>query len=138
LTLSNTGKKECEFCGVSYTPRNSQGKTQKYCSRRCKDKVQWCKDKARGSLRTKKGGYPRATILRLWMKAKAEDLTAPCHYCKKRLDPDHFCIEHKIPLRNLNSDNYKDEDNLVISCNECNQKKGTMPYEKFIKNLKNE
>jgi len=125
-------KKNCEFCGARYVPKNSQYKTQKYCTKSCKDRAY----RKRESLKDKprKGGYPRRTYLKLWMKARNEDFTVPCHYCSKRLYPDDFCIDHKVAIKFLKTrEEITDESNLVISCWNCNHKKGSMSYTKFLK-----
>tara|TARA_R100001594_G_scaffold125445_2_gene162468 strand:- start:1025 stop:1309 length:285 start_codon:yes stop_codon:yes gene_type:complete len=82
----------------------------------------------------RKGGYPRRTYLKLWMKARNEDFTVPCHYCSKRLHPDDFCIDHKVAIKFLKTrEEIMDESNLVISCWNCNHKKGSMSYTEFLK-----
>lgn len=84
-----------------------------------------------------KGGYPRASYIRLWMLARSEDQSAPCHYCGKRLHADNFCLDHKIPIKHLKTrEEVMDESNLVVSCNECNRAKGSMDYIEFVSFVK--
>ena len=129
----NSESKPCEVCAENFVPRNSQGRTQKYCSKRCKYRAQRQRDLISKSARGKKGGYPRASYIRLWMQARSEDQTAPCHYCGKRLNADNFCLDHKIPMKKLKTrEEIMDENNLVVSCNECNLAKGSMDYYEFV------
>lgn len=67
------------------------------------------------------------------MQARQSDATAPCHYCKKRLTPDNFVLDHVVPLTKLSTrEEMQDEENLVVSCRECNIKKGNSSYEDFV------
>ena len=67
------------------------------------------------------------------MKARQSDNTAPCHYCKKRLSPDNFVLDHKVPLTKLTSrKEMMDESNLVVACTDCNVRKGSKNYEEFM------
>jgi len=52
-----------------------------------------------------------------------------CHYCQGTLNMDGMTIDHKIP-KAYNGSN--DNSNLVASCIECNQLKGTIPYNVFM------
>ena len=131
--LLNHGLKECEECGGDYLPSSGQGKTQKYCSKRCKNRVRSRANREEG---LHKGGYNRCTYILLWLKARNEkDYTAPCHYCKKKLPPEvgYFVIEHKIPRSKLEKtkEAMHDITNLVISCIPCNKSKGTNAYQTF-------
>ena len=137
MTISHsnpkTDPKKCEACGEIYTPKASQGRKQKYCSRRCKDRAQRKRDSEKENGRPTKGGYPRKTYINLWMRALCADLTVPCHYCGKRLTTISFSIDHKVPMKNLKTrEEVMDESNMVISCHDCNQAKGTKSYEEFI------
>jgi 5-methylcytosine-specific restriction endonuclease McrA len=68
------------------------------------------------------------------MEARQSDNTAPCHYCKKRLPPDNFVLDHKVPLTKLTSrKEMMDESNLVVACTDCNIRKGSSSYEEFTK-----
>lgn len=125
--------KNCEQCGEQYSPNST---VQKYCSRSCKDKKAWSRFKDSGDIRRRKGGYNRTVYIRLWMKARQSDMTAPCHYCKKRLSPDNFVLDHKVPLTKLTSrKEMMDESNLVVACTDCNIKKGSSSYENFIESI---
>ena len=67
------------------------------------------------------------------MEARLSDNTAPCHYCKARLSPDDFVLDHKIPVKVLSTrDEILDASNLVVACRQCNSAKGSMSYEDFI------
>ena len=129
--------KTCEFCGVDYTPDEYNKVTQKYCSKSCKYKMAWTKQKETGHIRSKKGGYPRAIYIQLWTEASLSDNTAPCHYCLKRLKPerDSFVLDHKIPVSALSTrEEVMDPTNLVVCCRECNIEKGNKyTYEEFKK-----
>jgi len=70
------------------------------------------------------------------MKARQSDNTAPCHYCQKRLTPDNFVLDHKVPLTKLTSrEEMMDESNLVVCCRECNVRKGSLDYDEFIRRM---
>ena len=70
------------------------------------------------------------------MKARQSDNTAPCHYCQKRLTPDNFVLDHKVPLTKLTSrKEMMDESNLVVCCRECNVRKGSLDYDEFIRRM---
>ncbi len=133
----NTDPKKCEVCKKKYKPAASQGRKQKYCSKRCKRKAQRLRDELRPGGPPKKGGYPRQTYINLWMRAQKEDETVPCHYCRKRLTSSTFTIDHKLSRAFLKTkEEWLQESNLCISCPDCNQKKGTKSYEWALKNLK--
>ena len=119
---------------MQYIPNST---VQKYCSRSCKDKKAWIRFKESGDVRSRKGGYNRTVYIRLWMKARQSDNTAPCHYCQKRLTPDNFVLDHKVPLTKLTSrEEMMDESNLVVACYECNVRKGSSSYEEFTNSNK--
>ena len=128
--------KTCEFCGGDYIPDEYNKATQKYCSKSCKHKMAWTKQKETGHIRTKKGGYPRAIYIQLWMEARLSDNTAPCHYCLKRLKPerDSFVLDHKIPVSALSTrEEVMDPTNLVVCCRECNvEKSNKYSYDQFL------
>ena len=89
-----------------------------------------------GDIRGKKGGYNRSTYISKWMEARLSDNTAPCHYCKVRLTPEDFVLDHKVPIARLNTRaEMLEESNLVVACRKCNQAKGTMGYEEFLKQM---
>ena len=125
--------KVCEQCGEQYIPNPHAVTVQKYCSKSCKDKKAWVRFKESGDIRRRKGGYNRTVYIRKWMEARQSDNTAPCHYCQKRLTPDNFVLDHKVPLTKLTTrKEMMDESNLVVACTDCNVKKGTTPYEEFM------
>ena len=130
------GKKICEQCGVEYTPNKSQFSRQRYCTRSCKEKRRWEKQIISGDIRHKKGGYNRSTYIIKWMEARLSDNTAPCHYCKIRLTPNDFVLDHKTPVTKLSTKaEMNEESNLVVACRKCNQAKGSMGYDEFIGRL---
>jgi hypothetical protein len=127
--LLNHGSKQCQECGVEYTPNSGQGKQQKYCSKFCKGKVN---DKKKFF----KGGYSRCTYILLWLKARNEgSYTAPCFYCGTKLPPEvgRFVVEHKIPRIKLKKTKQamREITNLVISCIPCNKLKGVNDHQAF-------
>tara|TARA_Y100000593_G_scaffold61248_1_gene113451 strand:+ start:1721 stop:2134 length:414 start_codon:yes stop_codon:yes gene_type:complete len=133
---TNRGTKICQMCGSEYLPNNYQYKRQRYCSKKCKNKRQWEKKVESGHIRRTKGGYNRSTYIKKWMEARLSDNTAPCHYCKARLSPDDFVLDHKIPVKVLNTrDEVLDASNLVVACRDCNQAKGSMSYESFMEQI---
>ena len=133
----NRGNKVCEVCGANYVPNNRQYKKQRYCSKKCKNKRQWEKKVESGHIRRSKGGYNRTTYIKKWMEARLSDNTAPCHYCKVRLTPDDFVLDHKVPMKVLvTRQEILDDSNLVVACRECNQAKGSMSYEAFMDQIR--
>ena len=127
-------KKVCEYCGNKYYPAGNQWTRQKFCSISCKDKKAYYRHKDAGHVRSFKGGYPRQVIIRKWVEAQRQDLgTVGCHYCKKRVTPDNFVLDHKRPLMSLTKEEVKDEGNLVVCCRDCNIEKGSqISYEEFL------
>tara|TARA_R100000781_G_C4070056_1_gene124166 strand:- start:930 stop:1208 length:279 start_codon:yes stop_codon:yes gene_type:complete len=83
-----------------------------------------------------KSGYPRQVSIRLYMKARNSDMSAPCHYCQTRVFPDNFQIDHKIAMSKGNfktKADIQEESNLVICCIDCNREKGNhYSYEEFL------
>ena len=128
--------KVCEYCRQKYTP-NIHGQTvQKYCNRNCKDKAAFHRNKAAGKLRARKGGYNRTTYIQCWLKAKENDnATAPCYICGKRLEVEgDWVLDHRQPFSRLKTKaEIADPANLAVCCKECNIRKGSIPYEEFIK-----
>ena len=128
--------KNCEYCGHEYVPDEYNAKTQKYCSKKCKERMAWKRQKESGNVRSKKGGYPRAIYIQLWMEARLSDNTAPCHYCKKRLKPERnsFVLDHKIPVSELSTrEEVMNPENLCVCCSECNvEKSNKYSYEEFL------
>lgn len=62
-----------------------------------------------------------------------------CHYCgcevhiplvrEKKSSPDRCVLDHKRPFAHGGADTF---DNIVLSCEECNQKKSEKSYEDFM------
>jgi 5-methylcytosine-specific restriction endonuclease McrA len=128
--------KICEYCGGEYAPNLHATSVQKYCNRKCKDKAAFHRDKAAGKIRIRKGGYNRTTYIKCWLKAKEKDhTTAPCYLCGKRLDvDDDWVLDHRHPLSKLETrEQVVDSGNLSVCCKECNIRKGSTPYDEFIK-----
>jgi len=131
--LLKHGAKQCQECGEEYTPSSGQGRRQKYCSKRCKERVKGRTDRAKG---LHKGSYSRYTYIVLWLRARNEkSYTAPCFYCGDKLPPEvgRFVVEHKIPRLKLErtKEAMHDISNLVISCIPCNKLKGINDYKAF-------
>ena len=131
--LLKHGAKQCQECGEEYTPNSGQGRRQKYCSKRCKERVKGRTDRAKG---LHKGSYSRYTYIVLWLRARNEkSYTAPCFYCGDKLPPEvgRFVVEHKIPRLKLErtKEAMHDISNLVISCIPCNRLKGINDYKAF-------
>ena len=128
-------RKECVECGEMYDVKGGQVKQSKYCSQRCN----W-RARARRDRKTKhKGGYNRATYIRLWLHAiNINREVADCHYCNKQVTIDNFQIDHKVPRSKLDPKERKTTtkiDNLVVSCASCNAAKGDGDYEEFKKKM---
>ena len=126
--------KICEQCGNEYVPNDHAVKTQKYCSKSCKEKMAWLRFKSTGDIRGRKGGYNRSVYIKLWMQARQSDNTAPCHYCGTRLRPDNFVLDHKVPISILSTrEAMQNPDNLVVCCTKCNiEKSAKYGYEEFL------
>lgn len=127
--------KKCEHCGKDYSPNFRNRTVQKFCSRSCKDKATWKRNKETGHIRSFKGGYPRAVIIQKWLDAQKVDAgTVGCHYCGKRVTPETFQIDHMQPISKLSSkEQVKLATNLIICCEACNREKGShYTYEEFL------
>ena len=132
----DTTSKICEHCGKEYTPHIHASSIQKYCCRNCKEKALWHKNKAAGKIRFRKGGYNRTVYIMCWLKAKERDKdTAPCYLCGKRLEVEgDWVLDHKQPLSRLKTrEEIADPENLAVCCRQCNAKKGSIPYDEFVK-----
>ena len=124
--------KICEHCGQEYTPNIHGYTVQKYCSRKCKEQAAYKRLAAAGIVRRRKGGYNRTTYVTKFLEARQSDMTAPCHYCGKRLSPNsNWVLDHKIPISAMFED-FHNPDNLVVCCSRCNYEKGTQDYEEFL------
>ena len=125
--------KVCDFCREDYEPNPFAHHTQKYCSRRCKEAAFYARQKARGKVRKRKGGYNRTVYITKFLEARLSDNTAPCTYCKKRLKPDgDWVLDHKIPLSEL-FDDFHNPDNLCICCEDCNKEKSNKySFDEFL------
>ena len=131
--LSNDRIKICEQCGIEYTANKFQYSVQRYCTKSCKEKRRWERQIISGDIRHKKGGYNRSIYITKWMEARLSDNTAPCHYCKVRLTPEDFVLDHMTPVTKLSTKaDMMEESNLVVACRQCNQAKGSIGYEEFL------
>tara|TARA_B100000029_G_scaffold128847_1_gene122421 strand:+ start:325 stop:768 length:444 start_codon:yes stop_codon:yes gene_type:complete len=129
--------KVCLVCGVDYVPVNNQYTRQKYCSKSCKEKKAWERNKERG---IHKGGYSRHVPLVLWLDALGvEKHEVPCTYCKTMLTPYNFIIDHKKPRSEVASEHgvnakyqiKNDISNMQLLCKDCNNLKGSTPHTIF-------
>jgi 5-methylcytosine-specific restriction endonuclease McrA len=62
-----------------------------------------------------------------------DNLFVACCFCKKDLTIDTATLEHIIPKSKKGP---LELYNLNISCGECNNKRGDMPYKKFKERFK--
>lgn len=66
-----------------------------------------------------------------------EDGLIPCHYCKTLFTMNEITRDHKVPVSVLRrGPRMTIEDyttNIVPACYSCNQKKGNMDYDEFMK-----
>lgn len=100
------------------------------------DQYQWNKCNSSNKLKILSGFFNRRFL-------EKSDLI--CHYCKapnlllqepnkkKRNYWNLATVDHKIPL--VEEPDFFDESNLLVCCNKCNNQKGSMSYEEFIKTL---
>lgn len=58
--------------------------------------------------------------------------TIHCHYCGTTLTPMTATIDHIVPVSRGGKWRL---DNLVLACQSCNIKKGSMPYAKFVRRV---
>jgi len=126
--------KKCETCGEDYSPNPNSISIQKYCSRSCKDKAAWKRNKEAGHIRSYKGGYPRAVVIQKWLDAQKQDEgTVACGYCGARVTPENFQLDHMKPLSKLKKSQVKLASNIIICCESCNREKGNRyTYEEFL------
>jgi len=79
------------------------------------------------------------TLKELHNHIQTEDSTIGCFYCGTRIDTNAIRHEveydHYISKANGGTD---DEDNIVAACVFCNQEKGSMNGDEFIKKIKAE
>ncbi|MEY8688397.1 MAG: HNH endonuclease [Leptothrix sp. (in: b-proteobacteria)] len=54
----------------------------------------------------------------------------PCHYCHKLLQRHEATLDHVTPWSEGGSN---DSSNLVLACNPCNQRRGSMSYFGFLR-----
>ena len=62
-----------------------------------------------------------------WWKQKLEE--GICYYCQKTFTTDKLTMDHKLPLAR---GGYSSKSNIVISCQDCNTKKGTKTSVDFV------
>lgn len=55
-----------------------------------------------------------------------------CHYCRREMDKWTLTLDHKIPRCKGGTTALE---NLVLSCQWCNARKGMMDYEEYIKSI---
>jgi 5-methylcytosine-specific restriction endonuclease McrA len=71
-------------------------------------------------------------------KRRAKDLLfcdrpwVECHYCGTRLTREQATLDHIKPWSAGGSNRIS---NFLIACGPCNRKRGTMPYQKYIKRI---
>ena len=66
-----------------------------------------------------------------WKKAHPESYFE-CYYCDKVISREELTLDHKIP-RSRRADLRYNDDNIVPCCWECNNEKGSMDAEAYIK-----
>jgi hypothetical protein len=71
------------------------------------------------------------------------NLGKPCKYCKELLDLDRMSLDHITPFgKSIMRSDYlvkkklDSKENIQIICKRCNQLKGNLPEDKFIKFMK--
>jgi len=72
--------------------------------------------------------HPPSTVI----LALAERDGWDCHYCGETLDPYTATRDHKTPKARGGSN---DLDNLVLSCEACQRRKKTQPYEDYMRRI---
>lgn len=53
-----------------------------------------------------------------------------CHYCGRHVPFDQSTLDHKTPKCRGRDDSRQ---NLTMACKECNERKGDLPYETFLR-----
>ena len=62
-----------------------------------------------------------------WWKQKLEE--GICYYCQKTFSADQLTMDHKLPLAR---GGFSSKSNIVVSCQNCNTKKGTKTSVDFV------
>jgi 5-methylcytosine-specific restriction endonuclease McrA len=52
-----------------------------------------------------------------------------CHYCSRKTTPRNRHLDHKIPVEQGGQNT---QDNLLVSCKQCNTRKSKKPYFDYI------
>jgi hypothetical protein len=84
-------------------------------------------------------------VRRHWLRKQKQDKKWICHYCGKEIHkmPERnkiyqnlwkcVTVDHKIPKNECGD--ITDTNNFLVSCYDCNNKKGWMSYNSFIKRI---
>ena len=62
-----------------------------------------------------------------WWRQKLKE--GICYYCQKTFATDELTMDHKLPLAR---GGFSSKSNIVISCHNCNTKKGTKTSVDFV------
>ena len=131
----------CKGCGK--TRNDGYVKHQAYC-----DKT--CQYAARAHEPITKKAFTMSSFITFGGKGKTEyfnaflreKLNTPCRYCKQLLTLENVSLDHIEPFvttssrKNLAIKRQMDrKENLQIICRSCNQKKGNLDHDNFVKLL---
>jgi len=113
--------KPCSYCGGKHSSLSCFKKPR--AELRAKAKLK------RSPLRKQGKQYLKwAQTRNKWLQANGTDHN--CHYCGKRLDISTLTLDHKLS-RSRRPDLRHAESNLVPSCLQCNEDKGSLSPEEY-------
>ena len=71
--------------------------------------------------------WRKSTAYKLWLKRQWAKQDGKCRYCHISLKGIKHVVEHMLPQR-TKSRYVNQSNNLVLSCTQCNKKKGSVIY----------
>lgn len=139
----NGEAKECDVCGQWFRSYRGVAKRCESCSRKGYLSYEPIKRKASTLGANILGGRGKTE----WLVSLIGDAVGKnCPYCDTELSLDNISLDHKVPIgssevRRKKSENREARevadrrDNLHLVCRKCNQLKGKIPHDSFLKLL---
>ena len=111
----NLSQRACEECGVLYVPNFHQAHRQKYCSKRCQNRVMQKRQR-------RKEGYSKRYGTAAWKRAKKGVLERDGHKCRICGNTDGRLHAHHLFYRTEDEKNNHALDDPLTLCNSCHGK----------------